>query len=112
MAFARLALFPGGTQAQHQAIVDALGAGQIHPDGRILFAAGPATDGWQILQLWESREQLETWVQQHLGPAFAAVAGRGYTAPPRITDFEVHDLQIDPQVVATEPRVPQRSTGV
>lgn len=94
MAFARLALFPGGTEAQHQAIVEALGDGQAHPQGRILFAAGPAHDGWQILQLWDSHQQLEQWVQHHLGPAFAAIGGRGYPAPPHITDFDVHDLQM------------------
>jgi hypothetical protein len=92
MAFARLALFPNGTEEQHRAIVEALGDAQVNPDGRILFAAGPTEEGWHILQIWESREQLEQWVQQYLGAAFAAVGGRGYPAPPRITDFEVHDL--------------------
>jgi hypothetical protein len=94
MAFVRIALFPGGTEEQHQAIVEALGDAQVDPEGRILFAAGPSPHGWQILQLWETRDQLERWVQENLGAAFARVGNRGYPAPPEITDFEVHDLML------------------
>lgn len=94
MAFARIALFPGGTEEHHQAIVEALGEAHTDPAGRLVFAAGPSADGWQILQVWETREQLERWVQDNLGVAFARVGSRGYPAPPRITDFEVHDLAV------------------
>lgn len=94
MAFARIALFPGGTEAHHQAIVEALGDAQVDPRGRILFAAGPAEEGWQIVQVWESRESLERWVEAHLGGAFARAGSRGYPAPPQITDFEVRDLHV------------------
>ena len=92
MAFARLALFPGGTQQQHEAVAEALGDAQVKADGRILFAAGPVPEGWQILQVWESQEKLETWAQTYLGDAFAKAGSRGYSAPPQITDFELTDL--------------------
>ena len=94
MAFARLALFPGGTEAQHRAIVDALGDTQTDPAGRILFGAGPTGEGWQILQVWETRAQCEQWVQDNLGPAFAKVGSNGYPNPPQITDFDLHDLAV------------------
>lgn len=96
MAFARIALFPGGTEEQHRAIVEALGDAHADAEGRILFAAGPAPEGWQILQVWESRDQLERWVQANLGQAFASVGDRGYPAPPRISDVELHDLLVNP----------------
>lgn len=92
MAFARLALFPGGTQANHQAIVEGLGDSQDNADGRILFAAGPVPDGWQIIQVWESRTAMEKWVEDNLGEAFAKAGSRGYPAPPLITDLELTDL--------------------
>ena len=92
MAFARIALFPGGTQEHHRAIVEALGEAHVDPAGRLLFAAGPAPEGWQIVQVWDSRERLEAWVQANLGQAFARVGSRGYPAPPIITDFEIDDL--------------------
>ncbi|GAC1321379.1 MAG: hypothetical protein NVSMB12_21520 [Acidimicrobiales bacterium] len=94
MAFARLALFPGGTEAHHRAIVDALGTAQSDADGRVLFAAGPTEDGWQILQVWETRDQCERWVQDNLGPAFAKVGSRGYPNPPQITDIDLRDLAV------------------
>jgi hypothetical protein len=94
MAFARIALFPGGTEEQHQAIVEALGEAHVDPPGRILFAAGPTAEGWQIVQVWDARETLEAWVQANLGQAFARVGNRGYPAPPRITDLELHDVLV------------------
>lgn len=94
MAFTRLALFPGGTEAHHRAIVEALGDSYEQADGRILFAAGPSDEGWQIVQVWENRNQCEQWVQDNLGPAFAKVGSRGYPNPPRITDFELTDLMV------------------
>ena len=94
MSFARLALFPGGTEEHHRAIVDALGDAHDNTDGRILFAAGPTGDGWQIVQVWETRHQLEQWVQDSLGPAFAKVGDRGYPNPPQITDIDLADLTV------------------
>jgi hypothetical protein len=94
-------VFPGGTEEQHLALAEALGEAQTHAPGRILFAAGPVADGWQIIQVWERRDQLESWVEAHLGAAFAEVGSRGYPAPPRITDLELTDLHVGPTVVAS-----------
>ena len=94
MAFARLALFPQGTQQQHEAIVEGLGDAYAHAPGRLLFAAGPTPDGWQIMQIWESQAQLEQWVQDHLGRAFAHAGSRGYPNPPTVTDFDVPEVLI------------------
>lgn len=92
MAFARIALFPGGTEAQHRAVSDALGDAQVHADGRVFFAAGPVPEGWQILQVWESRDHMEKWVSAYLGEAFAKAGNRGYAAPPTITDLDLTEL--------------------
>jgi heme-degrading monooxygenase HmoA len=94
MAFARLALFPEGTQQQHEAIVEGLGDAHNNAPGRLLFAAGPTDEGWQIIQIWQTREQLEQWVQDNLGKAFAHAGSRGYKYPPRVTDFEVPEVQM------------------
>ncbi|GAC1382024.1 MAG: hypothetical protein NVSMB4_10450 [Acidimicrobiales bacterium] len=96
MAFARLALFPGGTEAHHRAIVEGLGDSHDDVEGRILFAAGPTEEGWQILQVWETRSQCDQWVQDNLGPAFAKAGSRGYPNPPRITDIDLCDLAVTP----------------
>lgn len=94
MAFARLALFPEGTQQQHEAIVEGLGDSHEHAPGRLLFAAGPTDEGWQIIQVWQTREQLDAWVAENLGKAFAHAGSRGYPYPPRITDFEVPEVRL------------------
>ena len=94
MAFARLALFPEGTQQQHEAIVEGLGDAHTHAPGRLLFAAGPTPEGWQILQVWETQAQLEQWVQDNLGKAFAHAGSRGYAHPPTVTDFELSEVQV------------------
>jgi hypothetical protein len=94
MAFARLALFPEGTQQQHEAIVEGLGEAHTKAPGRILFAAGPTAEGWQIVQVWETREQLEQWAAANLGRAFAHAGNRGYKYPPRITDFEASEAHV------------------
>ncbi|GAC1611595.1 MAG: hypothetical protein NVS3B26_26030 [Mycobacteriales bacterium] len=94
MAFARLALFPEGTQQQHEAIVEGLGDAHTHAPGRVLFAAGPTPEGWQILQIWESRAQLDNWVEDNLGRAFAHAGSRGYLHPPQITDFDVSEILV------------------
>jgi heme-degrading monooxygenase HmoA len=101
MAFARIAVFPGGTEAHHRTIVEALGDAHLEAEGRILFAAGPTQDGWQILQVWESREQLDRWVEANLGAAFARAGSRGYPAPPRIIDFELSDLMLASNAAST-----------
>ena len=92
MAFARLALFPDGTQQQHEAIVEGLGAAYHDAPGRLMFAAGPTPEGWQILQIWETETQLEKWVEDNLGRAFAHAGTRGYPHPPKITDFELSEV--------------------
>ena len=94
MPYARLALFPEGTQQQHEAIAEALGDAHIHAPGRLIFAAGATPEGFHIVQVWETREQLEQWVQAHLGKAMAQAGSRGYKYPPRITDFEVPEVRL------------------
>jgi len=92
MAFVRIAKFPGGNEKHHRAIVEALGASYEDCPGRVLFAAGPVEDGWQIVQVFESEGALDRFVQEHLGAAFAQVGDRGYPAPPEIVDFTTVDL--------------------
>lgn len=96
MTFIRVAHFPGATHEQYLAVDEALGAAVDDAPGRLLFAAGHTDEGVEIVQVWQTGEQLEDWVQKHLGSAFAKVGDRGYPAPPQITDFEVADLRLTP----------------
>ncbi|MCW2755435.1 MAG: hypothetical protein JWQ32_2846 [Marmoricola sp.] len=96
MTFIRVAHFPGGTREQYHAIDEALGDAVNNAPGRILLAAGGTSTGWNVVQIWETEDQLEAWVQLHLGAAFTKVGARGYPAPPEISDFTAEDLRIAP----------------
>ncbi|WP_434439292.1 hypothetical protein [Lentzea sp. E54] len=86
MAFVRLAFFPGAT-AEHFADL-AKEIGDEVPDGRLLFAAGPGDGGWQVVQVWQSKDELDAFNQAVLFPAFARLGERGFPAPSQVTDFE------------------------
>ena len=94
MAYARLAMFPGGTAEQAQTVAEELGQTNIDPPGRILFGAGPVDGGYQIIQVWESRADLDSFLEASFRPAMErlAQAGRGWTSAPVVTDVELHDL--------------------
>ena len=94
MAFARIALFPGGTEEQYKAVTEQLGDGATDQPERILLAAGASEEGWQILQIWESEQGLTRFVEDHLRRAMGRVGDRGFQSPPSITDFELADLSI------------------
>lgn len=92
MAFARIAVFPGGTKEQYEHLGELMGEGVAVQPERQLLAAGPTDDGWAIIQVWETQEALERFVADHLRPAMERAGDRGYPQPPRITDIELTDL--------------------
>jgi quinol monooxygenase YgiN len=71
----------GVTQAQYEQVLE-----EVNPDGKVapgvLFhAAGPATDGWRVVEVWESQEALEQFVQDKLG---AALQKAGISVQPEV----------------------------
>ncbi|GAC1319339.1 MAG: hypothetical protein NVSMB25_09950 [Thermoleophilaceae bacterium] len=70
MAFARIAEFPGGTQEQYEYLGELMGDGVANQPDRLVLAAGPSAEGWQIIQVWKSRESLDRFIEEHLQPAF------------------------------------------
>jgi hypothetical protein len=46
----------------------------------------------RIVEIWDSREQHDRWMQDTIQPAIQAVAGEHGRAapPPRFTEFAVH----------------------
>ena len=93
MAFVRLALFPDGTAAQYEALASEL-AGSPTPADRLVFAAGPVDGGWQVVQVWRSRDALDAFNAAHLLPALRRLGDRGFPRPPQVTDLEPVVLEI------------------
>lgn len=86
MAFIRLARFPGAGSEHFDALAAALRHAPV-PAARLLFAAGSIDGGWQVVQVWSSRAELEEFNRNHLLPALAALGPSGFPTPPAVTDF-------------------------
>lgn len=83
--------FPGATLDQYDAINKMLNAihGGAHPGTGALFHFVTATDGgFRVVDVWNSREEFEAFIEKTIGPASAEV---GLPAPPTIQFFEVHN---------------------
>lgn len=93
MAFVRLAFFPDGTAGQYDALAAEL-IGAPLPADRLLFAAGPVDGGWQVVQVWRSRDALEAFNAAVLLPALRRLADRGFPRPPVVTDLEPAVLEL------------------
>jgi hypothetical protein len=64
------------------------------PDGLLSHAAGPTADGrWAIMEVWESREAQERFMQERLGPA---IQQSGVTAVPETTWVELVRYHVAP----------------
>jgi hypothetical protein len=64
------------------------------PDG-LLLHIGRATDsGFQIIEVWESREQFDRYNNEVVGPALAESAGRQPEGEPDFTEFEPRGLVV------------------
>ena len=94
MAFARIAVFPGGTKEQYDHLAELMGPGVADQPERRLIAAGPSDEGWTIIQVWDSKEALERFIEDHLRPAMQQAGERGYPQPPEIIDIELADLHL------------------
>jgi hypothetical protein len=91
MAIALLMEFPGGTQDQYDKILHGLGmerGSQDLPRGLIFHVAGPTNNGWQVIDVWESRADFDRFVAERLGPAIRA-SGVVPTTP---KEFPVYNL--------------------
>lgn len=87
MALLRLAFFPEGTAEQWAVVRSAVGD-RPPPEARLAFAAGPCEGGWQVMQLWQSRADLEHFNEQVYRPAMAQMGGRGFPHAPAVRDIE------------------------
>lgn len=96
MAFVRIAHFPGATPQHYEALREALADAPIPPK-RLLFAAGPSDDGWQVVQVWETRADLDAFNQEWFLPVLRAIGDRGFPEPPVVTDVETVDLSLRPE---------------
>ena len=86
--------FPGGTQQQYDASLDAVHPpGGKLPAGQIFHAAGPSAGGFTIVAIHESKESWEKFRDGILMPKLKAGVPGGFAGPPQEIAFEVNNLQ-------------------
>jgi hypothetical protein len=88
MAFGRIVFYPGGTEAQYQAVIDEIGPAFSDVPERIFHTAGASDGGWLMLIIWTSKEAFQRWAQEHIVPAHQRAGERGWQSQPETTDFE------------------------
>lgn len=96
MAFLRLAFFPGATATHWAAVMAAVGAVEA-PPARRTFAAGPVEGGWQVVQLWDTREDLDAFNDAVFFPALDR--GPLFPSAPVVTDVETEVAWVDGRLV-------------
>jgi hypothetical protein len=64
------------------------------PNGLVFHAAGPAEDGWRVVEAWESADAFEQFREERLDRASDEVFQRRGTPPAalRIVFFEAHNV--------------------
>ena len=83
--------FANGTAEQYEAVNQQMGVEENPPDGLVFHAAGPADDGWSVIDFWESREQFDSFFESRLGPAIVELGDRAPQGEPYIKEFPVHN---------------------
>jgi hypothetical protein len=51
------------------------------PDGLISHVAAPTAEGFRVVDVWESVDALDRFVEERLGPAMGRVSGGAVAAP-------------------------------
>ena len=59
------------------------------PDGIISHVAGSNADGWCVVDIWESQEKFDSFMQSRLGSAM----GKAGLPEPEVTPFEVYNIR-------------------
>ena len=78
MAVVVTADLPGGSAEQDQAMQRQLNLGQNPAPGALMRLAGPTSNGWRVVSIWESQEAFDQFRQQRLEPALKEA---GVSAP-------------------------------
>lgn len=65
--------------------------GNVEPDGLLVHTAGFDGDTFRILEVWESKDHQERFLQEILMPAINSTADQG-ASEPDTRDYELHSF--------------------
>lgn len=81
----------GMTSAIYDGVNEATNFPAEVPDGLISHVAGPVEGGFRVVDVWESPEHYDRFVQEKLGPALGQVEGADAVSPPKVQEFPIHN---------------------
>jgi hypothetical protein len=93
MAIGMIMEFDGFQPENYDAVSKEIDWPANWPDGLTFHVAGKSGDGMRLVEIWDSRDQHERWMEETILPAIQKVAAehsRPAGPPPRFTEFEVH----------------------
>jgi len=91
MAIAMMVDNPNGSQEIYDRVRELLGLER--PAGGIFHVAGPSPNGgWRVIEVWESEEDANRFVQERLRPALEAVGAPG--PPPEPQFWPAHNYMV------------------
>jgi hypothetical protein len=73
-------------EASHAEILRS--AGEAGADGLILHMARVLPDGFEVLEIWQSREQADRFNREVVGPALERIGVPADAPQPELTEFE------------------------
>jgi quinol monooxygenase YgiN len=71
MAVLMTALLPGGTKEMIDQLQPLLEPMRTTKGFRV-HTNGPVPDGWQVIEVWDSREEFQAWFDGNVKPHFTA----------------------------------------
>ena len=81
----------GVTAEQFDPLDAAIDVRGNRPPGFIFSASGPTAEGWEVIDLWESRAHFDRFVEERVQPVMATF---GVQAQPDIAEFPVHEYVV------------------
>jgi hypothetical protein len=75
------------TRDLYEALNRQMGFPESAPDGLIAHMAGEIDGGIRIVDIWESRDLFDRFLQQQLGPAMGQIPGTEAITPPTPQEF-------------------------
>jgi hypothetical protein len=92
MAFIRIVQPPNVTADTYEKVNAELGVDRDPPPGLLLHCAGEVDGKWQIVDVWESREQARQFYEGRLPQVIEAVIGMAPPDPPASIEYELHTV--------------------
>src|SRR6266496_2811657 len=79
----------GVTQDQYDQTMQRLGLDENPPDGGRFHLAGPADGAWRAVDVWESPDQFQRFVEERLTPVTQEVGMQG---EPQVMFYPLHNV--------------------